>query len=99
MIIDYNSINSFMISNRKSNDKHNKFREDNTSAIINDKVPNEYYALSNRWTVMKYKNREFIHRLVETKNPGTYIHTVSCITKGGWCNYTKNILGMRVYFL
>ena len=84
--IHYNSVNSFIISNRQSNDKENKIRESVISAVINDKVPNEYYALSNRWSVMKYKINEFIHQLVESTNPGIDIHTINCKNKGGRCN-------------
>lgn len=55
-IIDYHTINVFLQSRKNKNDINNKLRESIISAIINDKVPYNYYQYSNRWNHLKKKS-------------------------------------------
>lgn len=47
-IINIKSINAFNISSRSTNDKNNKTREHIIGALINNKVPENYFALA-KW--------------------------------------------------
>jgi hypothetical protein len=77
--LQYSSINSFVSSEKKSNDKNNKERENILGAIINDKIPTIYYTESNRWKQMKNSITDYIHRL----HSETEIQTIKCQHKGG----------------
>jgi hypothetical protein len=78
-ILKYDSINSFILSAKKSNDKNNKERENIVGAIINDKIPAIYYKESNRWNQMKNSITDYIHRLHKEAD----IQTIKCQHKGG----------------
>ena len=71
--IDFNSIKEFENKSRKKNDNNNKNREFIIGAIINKKIPEEFYNYSNTWNNLKeglfkclkhfpYKNIEVIHK-------------------------------------
>ena len=49
------SIDSFIVSSRQLNDMNNKIRENIVGAIINNKIPDEYYKHSSKWNLMKKK--------------------------------------------
>ncbi len=51
--IIYKDINAFIVSSKKDNDENNKIRENIIGAIINNKIPNEYYKYSRRWANLK----------------------------------------------
>jgi hypothetical protein len=76
--LNYNSINCFNISTKCLNDKNNKIRENIIGAIINNKIPKEYFNLSLRWNFLEKNIFLFINNLVETK-----IDKIQCIHKGG----------------
>jgi len=76
-IINDKSINAFNLSERKLNDKNNKTRENIISAIINNKIPENYYIL-NKWYYLKNK----IFNYLKTLYNMPYIN-VECINKAG----------------
>lgn len=78
--LDYTSINSFELSNKKHNDKNNKLRESIIGAIINNKVPYDYFKYSKRWTKLKYNIQNYINQLLPIP---TNITHISCLHKGG----------------
>lgn len=81
--IQYNNIQSFILSERRSNDKNNKIREMTISAIVNNIVPNEYYHYSPRWNTLRNKINEYIVRMVKIKYPELQITRVSSIIHAG----------------
>jgi hypothetical protein len=81
--INYHSINSFTPSEKKKNDENNKMRENIIGAIINKKIPVEYYAISNRWNVMSKNISEYVNRIVKQEIPDVNIDDIECIHKGG----------------
>ena len=81
--IQYNNIQSFILSERRSNDKNNKIREITISAIVNNIVPNEYYIYSPRWKRLRNKINEYIFKMVKIKYPELHINTVSSIIRAG----------------
>lgn len=76
-IISVKSINVFNISSRCNNDKSNKTREHIIGALINNKVPENYFVLG-KWLIMKNNVFAYINSL--TTEP--YIK-VECINKAG----------------
>jgi hypothetical protein len=81
--ISYCDINTFLISDKKTNDKNNKVRENIIGAIINDKIPDKYYCYSGRWKNMKSIIFNYIYSLInENQNNGT-IDKIICEHKGG----------------
>lgn len=76
-IINIKSINAFNISSRSTNDKNNKTREHIIGALINNKVPENYFALA-KWLIMK--NNVFVYINSLTTEP--YIK-VECVNKAG----------------
>ena len=62
-----------------NNDINNKTRENIVGAIINEKVPNEYYIIK-KWSNMKTAIHNYIDILHTEKEPYTEI---KCIHKGG----------------
>jgi hypothetical protein len=76
-IISVKSINAFNISSRCNNDKNNKTREHIIGALINNKVPENYFVLG-KWLIMKNNVLAYINSL--TTEP--YIK-VECINKAG----------------
>ena len=84
IILSYPTINSFLISEKKINDENNKLRENIVGAIINDKIPQEYYLYSNRWKYMKNNIFNYINCLAkEHTNNNITIDKVICNHKGG----------------
>lgn len=81
--IQYNNIQSFILSERRSNDKNNKIREVTISAVVNNIVPNEYYLYSPRWNTLRNKINEYIFRMVQTKYPELQIITVTSVIRAG----------------
>jgi hypothetical protein len=75
--INYNSIHAFNLSSRHDNDKNNKTREHIIGAIINNKVPENYYTL-NEWLCMKINIFNYLKKLSDKP----YIK-VECINKAG----------------
>ena len=77
-LISINSIDAFEISTRDCNDKDNKTRENIICAIINNKIPDNYYN-DNRWNL---KKESTFNCLIELNNRNPYIKVV-CIHSGG----------------
>jgi hypothetical protein len=87
--IMYTSIHSFNVSIKGLNDKNNKTRENIIGAIINDKIPNEYYIIAT-WKRLKKNIFSYIHQLNINAEP--YIK-IECLHKGGRkFNYDFNII-------
>ena len=61
--INYYSINSFHLSSRSDNDKNNKIRETIIGAIINNRIPPNYYKYSLIWKKIKYEIDKYILEL------------------------------------
>lgn len=76
-VIDDKSINTFNISSRGANDTLNKTREHIIGAIINNKVPENYFVLA-KWLVMKNNVIEYVNSL--TSQPCV---KVECLHKAG----------------
>ena len=77
--IIYNDINAFVISYKKYNDKNNKTRENIIGAIINNKIPIEYYKYSRRWNNLKKNIESYIYDLIGHSN----INNIVLIHRGG----------------
>ena len=77
--IIYNDINAFVVSDKKYNDKNNKTRENIIGAIINNKIPIEYYKYSRRWDNLKKNIESYIYDLIEYNN----INNIVLIHRGG----------------
>lgn len=76
-VIDVKSINTFNISSRGDNDSSNKTREHIIGAIINNKVPENYFVLE-KWLAIKNNVIEYINSL--TSQPFV---KVECLHKAG----------------
>jgi hypothetical protein len=76
-ILSVKSINAFNISSRSNNDKNNKTREHIIGALINNKVPENYFVFG-KWLIMKNNVLAYVNSL--TTEP--YIK-VECINKAG----------------
>lgn len=76
-IIHYKSISAFNLSSRQLNDKNNKSRENIIGAIINDKVPENYYILT-KWFYMKQYVFDYLKKLDDKH----YVK-FDCINKAG----------------
>ena len=89
-IIDYYSINSFIVSKKNKNHMKNSVRENIIGAIINEKVPDIYFKYSNRWKSMREKIIDYIHKIfVKKENKRIdYIYKIACNHKGGRKNYS-----------
>ena len=79
-VIQYNHINEvFCVDEKSKNDRNNKLRETIIAAIINDKVPLNYYESSEEWRTMKKGIFEYIQEItgnIENQK-------IECIQKGG----------------
>jgi hypothetical protein len=75
--INHTDINSFRISTKHLNDTNNKIRENIISAIINNKVPYDYFIL-NKWFILKKNISNYIRQLT-TKE----YSKIECINKAG----------------
>jgi hypothetical protein len=97
-VIGYSNINSFLLSERKSNDKNNKIRETIISAIINSAIPNEYYRYSLRWNLLRKKVSEYVSAIVKMKYPYLQVENVKCIIRAGrGFNYDFTFTINRLY--
>jgi len=76
-ILNYKSINTFNLTERRSNDENNKIRECIVGAIINNKVPENYYIIK-KWCDFKKNIFNFLEKL----NCKAYVK-VECIHKAG----------------
>jgi hypothetical protein len=75
--INHLSIDSFKISEKSKNDENNKTREHIICAIINNKVPDEYYSIR-EWIDMKNHVIEYLNKL-----NGKPYDSVECKHEGG----------------
>jgi hypothetical protein len=75
--INYKSIKAFTVASKKLNDKNNRTREFIISAIINNKVPDNYYVLNN-WLKLKKQ----IYNYLEKLSNKPFIKVI-CINKAG----------------
>lgn len=78
--IQYDHIHLFQKQSRNKNDKSNKFRELVIGAILNNKIPKEYYK-SCLWKRMYNELHKYVRTMSERHV--SYIDTVKCIHKGG----------------
>ena len=81
--LNISSIDSFIVSSRQLNDMNNKIRENIVGAIINNKIPDEYYNYSSKWKLMKQKINDYINILIAQENNELSINTIKCIHMGG----------------
>lgn len=72
------SINAFILSSKNQNDKNNKTRENIIGAIMNGKVPNEFYEIP-QWKEKKENIFSFISQLTNNKK----YNKIECEHKGG----------------
>lgn len=77
--ITYDDINAFVVSDKKYNDKNNKTRENIIGAIINNKIPIEYYKYSRRWNNLKKNIESYVYDLIGYNN----INNIVLIHRGG----------------
>jgi len=74
----YQSINSFILSQKADNDSQNKLRESIIDAIVNKNIPECYFKSSKRWKSMNQNVQDYIKIL----HP-QHIDTISCVSKAG----------------
>jgi len=85
--ITIESISAFDLAAKGLNDKNNKTRENIIGAIINNKVPSEYYELA-RWLEMKTSIHNYLSELDKTP-----YDKIECKHKGGRkFNFDFNII-------
>ena len=85
--ITIDSISAFDLAAKGLNDKNNKTRENIIGAIINNKVPSEYYEIP-RWLQLK---TSVLHYLIELDFQP--FDKIECKHKGGRkFNYDFNII-------
>ena len=72
------SINAFILSSKNQNDKNNKTRENIIGAIMNGKVPHEFYEIP-QWKEKKENIFSFISQLTNNKK----YNKIECEHKGG----------------
>ena len=78
-LLRHTSIHAFNPSIKSLNDKNNKTRENIIGAIINDKIPNEYYLITT-WKRLKKNIFNYIQQLTINAEP---YDTIECLHKGG----------------
>ena len=88
--IDYKSIHAFTKSVKKENDKNNKLRETIIAAIINQKVPDNYFILAS-W----YKMRQSISNYIKQLRDVPYLDAECKLMAGRKHNYD---FLLRVYY-
>jgi hypothetical protein len=76
--ISSESINAFNLSTRDNNDKNNKTRENIIGAIMNGKVPNEFYEIP-QWIDMKNNILSYISEVTNNKK----YKKIECEHRGG----------------
>lgn len=80
-LITHKSIRAFNLSTKNLNDKNNKTRENIISAIVNDKIPSQYYIIY-KWLLLKNSIDGYLRSLGNYK-PYT---NCKCVNKGGRTN-------------
>jgi len=80
--LTYKSINAFIQTAKKKNDICNKQREAIVYAIVNNKIPEDYFILSRRWLSLRCAVREFVSKVF----PDSDINDISCEQRGGRSN-------------
>ena len=70
-------VTAFKLSVKSDNDKNNKMREAIIAAIINNKIPDDYYII-NKWSQLKKQIFDFVRKLDDRHYNGQ-----KCIHKGG----------------
>lgn len=80
--ISLKDIDSFNTSNRSENDSKNKLRENILAAIINDKIPSDFYDKSSSWRNITKELESFIKRLC-SKNKIPTSSKIVCTPKAG----------------
>jgi len=86
LMINYHDIYSFNVKKKADNDNINKIRENIIGAIINNKIPSDYYKYSLKWKNMKKQVDLYITKLCEINNIDNY-NTINCIHKAGRSNH------------
>ena len=80
--INLNDIEAFNTSNRSENDSKNKLRENILAAIINNKIPSNFYDKSISWCNLKKELKRFIKLLLSKINIET-TKKIMCNPKAG----------------
>ena len=89
--LNFKSISAFSLASKDLNDKNNKTRENIVGAIINNKIPDDYYIVS-RWLNLKKSISGYIQELDASKK----YSKAECSHKGGRkFNFDFNI---KVYY-
>jgi hypothetical protein len=79
--IHIQSIDAFHPSVKSNNDKNNKMRESIIGAIINQKVPSNYFENS-EWSKLQNQVSNYVHKLFETTQYTTF-NQIECKHMGG----------------
>jgi hypothetical protein len=79
--INYKDIFTFNICIKSKNDSNNKKRENIIGAIINNKIPSNYYKYSIRWIKLRKEINNYIEKLCELENIKN--NNQKCIHKAG----------------
>ena len=77
-ILNYGSINSFVLSSKENNDSQNKLRESIIVAVVNKNIPKEYLLYSKRWYNLQQSVMNYLHKITPI-----HIDTISCVPKAG----------------
>ena len=85
--LNYDSINAFLKTDRRFNDKNNKTREMLVVSIINDNIPTYYYIGSRRWRNIKKAVNDFITNAYERCSTNPTIDTIKATLKAGRKNH------------
>ena len=78
LVLTDTSLKAFELSVKGNNDNNNKIRESIIGAIINDKVPEEYYSLE-EWASLKREIFIYLGALTPQPHSGK----VECVHMGG----------------
>jgi hypothetical protein len=90
--ISVEDINTFsIISTKATNDMYNKIRENIITAIINNKIPEQYF-IKKEWLNLKNAIFDFLKKLTNNKN----YTEIECEHKGGRGNYKD--FNIKVYY-
>lgn len=79
--IQIQSIDAFHPSMKSNNDKNNKMRESIIGAIINQKVPSNYFE-DGEWLKLQTQVATYIHKLFENTQCASY-NSIECKHMGG----------------
>jgi hypothetical protein len=91
--LNYYDIDKFVVSKKSENDNNNKIREHIICAIVNDKIPTDFYKYSKRWSNIQKGVNVFIIELIKRKNITENIKSIKCNYKGGRnCHYDFTIV-------